>query len=49
MPMPQSGRRPESEAERTEREARYFRLVAGAMCVGFITFGLLNVMHIIHV
>lgn len=48
MPIPQSGRR-ETEEERTEREARYFRLICGAMCVGFITFGLLNVMHVIHV
>jgi hypothetical protein len=48
MPMPKSGR-PESEEERTEREAHYFRLFAGALCVACMTFGLLNVMNVIHV
>jgi hypothetical protein len=48
MPMPQSGRR-ETEEERSEREARYFRMFAGALCFACITFGLLNVMNVIHV
>jgi hypothetical protein len=49
MPMPQSGRRPVSDEDRTEREAHYFRLFAGALCFACITFGLLNVMNVIHV
>lgn len=48
MPNPQSGRR-DTDEQRAEREAHYFRLICGAMCVAFITFGLLNAMNVIHV
>jgi hypothetical protein len=43
--------RPESDFDekRNEREAHYFRLFAGALCVAAITMGLLNAMNIIHI
>jgi hypothetical protein len=36
-----------AEAELREREAHYYRLFAGALCVAALTFGLLNLWGVI--
>ena len=36
-------------AQINRREAFYFRLFAGALCVAALTFGLLNLWDVIHV
>ena len=37
------------ETERQEREAHYYRLFAGALCVAACAFGLLNLWGVIHI
>ena len=37
------------DGQTNPREAHYFRLFAGALCVASLIFGLLNVMNVIHV